>query len=50
MDSTEEVRGALVVASGNGTELLEPGEKVLDQMPSLVQVFILGAWDLAVGL
>lgn len=47
MDLTAEVRGALVVVGGKSTELLQPGEKVFDQMPRLVQVFIIGAWDLS---
>ena len=31
------------VASGNGAELLELGEEILDQMPGLVEVFVKGA-------
>src|SRR5215208_6241397 len=37
----------LVIAGGNGPELLELGEKVLDQMPGLVEVFVKGARRLA---
>src|SRR3954470_15069113 len=33
----------LVVAGGNGPELLELGEEGLDQMPGLVEVFVKGA-------
>jgi hypothetical protein len=36
-----------VVASGNGPELLEPGEEVLDQMSGLVEIFDKGAGRLA---
>jgi hypothetical protein len=37
IDSSEEVAGGLVVAGGDGAELLEPGEEVLDQMAGLVR-------------
>ncbi len=37
----------LVVSGGNGPELLELGEEVLDQMPGLVEVFVKGARCLA---
>lgn len=42
-DSAEEVGGARVVAGGNRAELLESGEKVLDQVPCSVQVFVVFA-------
>lgn len=48
MDSAEEVGGALVVACGNSTELLEFGEKVLDQVPCSVQVFVVFAGGLSI--
>ena len=36
IDGSEEVAGGLVIAGGDGAELLEPGEEVLDQMARLV--------------
>ena len=39
----EEVAGGLVIAGGDGTELLEPGEEILDQMARFVEVAIVGA-------
>ena len=39
----QEASCGLVVASGNGPELLELGKKVLDQMPGLVEVCVKGA-------
>src|SRR3954462_5262874 len=38
-----EKRRVLCVAGGNGPELLELGEEVLDQVPGLVEVFVKGA-------
>lgn len=43
MNGTEEVASGLVVARGNSPELLEPGEEVLDQVASLVQVPVIFA-------
>ena len=43
MDAGQEASCGLVVAGGNGSELLELGEEVLDQMPGLVEVFVEGA-------
>ena len=40
MDSGEEVLGGFVVAGGNGAELLELGEEILDQVPGLVELAI----------
>ena len=47
MDGAEEVAGALVVAGGDGPELLELGEEGLDQVPGLLEVFVEGARCLA---
>lgn len=38
-----------VVTGGDGAELLEPREKVLNQMPSSVEVLIVVAWGGSVG-
>src|SRR3954451_24206780 len=43
VDAGQEASCGLVVAGGNGPELLELGEEVLDQMPGLVEVFVEGA-------
>jgi hypothetical protein len=50
MDCAEEVHGALVIARGDGPELLELDEEVLDQMPRLVEVLVVEAGLLAVAL
>ena len=50
MDGTEEVASALVIAGGDGPELLQLGEEVLDQMTRLVEVTVVGARLLAVAL
>src|SRR3954466_1431861 len=42
-DVGQEASCGLVVAGGNGPELLELGEEVLDQVPGLVEVFVKGA-------
>ena len=47
MNAGQEASCGLVIAGGNGPELLELGEEVLDQMPGLVEVFVEGAWCLA---
>ena len=47
MDAGQEASCGLVVAGGNGPELLELGEEVLDQVPGLVEVFVKGARRLA---
>src|SRR3954453_18274375 len=39
----QEASCGLVVAGGNGPELLELGKEVLDQMPGLVELFVKGA-------
>ena len=41
MDGGEKITSGLVIAGGNGSELLEFAEKILDQMPCLVQVFVI---------
>ena len=43
VNAGQEASGGLVVASGNGPELLELGKEVLDQMPGLVEVCVKGA-------
>ena len=43
MDASEEVDGTLVVAGGDGAELLEPAEEVLDEVALLVELAIVGA-------
>jgi hypothetical protein len=44
VDGGEEVAGGFVVASGDGPELLEPGEEILDQVAFLVEVAIIVTW------
>ena len=43
MTAGQEASCGLIVAGGNGPELLELGKKVLDQVPGLVEVFVKGA-------
>ena len=43
MNAGQEASCGLVVAGGDGPELLELGKEVLDQMPGLVEVFVKGA-------
>ncbi len=43
MDGGEEISGELVVARGDGAELLELTEEVLDQMARLVEFFVVRA-------
>lgn len=43
MDGPKEVAGGLVVSRGNGPILLQACEKVLDQMPSLVEIAVIFA-------
>ena len=43
VDAGQEASCGLVVAGGNGPELLELGKEVLDQMPGLVEVCVKGA-------
>src|SRR3712207_6021972 len=47
VNAGQEASCGLVVAGGNGPELLEFGEEVLDQMPGLVEVLVKGARCLA---
>ena len=47
MNAGQETSCGLVIAGGNGPELLELGEEVLDQMPGLVEVCVKGARRLA---
>ena len=48
MDGAEEVASGLVVAGGDGTELLELGEEVLDQVPCFVEMPVIIALVLPV--
>lgn len=41
MNSGEEVSGGFVIARGDRSELFEFGEEVLDQVTSLVEVFVI---------
>jgi hypothetical protein len=50
VDGTEEVHRPLVIPGGDGPELLQPGEEVLDQVACLVEVTVVGARLLAVAL
>ena len=50
MYGAEEVARSLVVACGDGTELLEFGEEILDQVARLEQVSVIVAAYLPVGL
>src|SRR3954449_2724660 len=43
VNAGQETSCGLVVAGGDGPELLELGEEVLDQMPGLVKVWVKGA-------
>ena len=47
MNAREEVSRGLVVAGGNGTELLEPGEEIFNQMARLVEFTVIVARELA---
>ena len=47
--SSEEVSGGFIVAGGDGAELLESGEEVLDQVAGFVHVFVKGAGNFSVG-
>ena len=45
MNGAEEITSSFVVTSGDGTELLEPGEKIFDQMARPIQVPVKGTLD-----
>ena len=49
MDGGKEVALGLIVTGGDGSELLEPGEEVLDQMASLEEVSIVIAAGVPIG-
>jgi hypothetical protein len=49
MDGGEEVGPGLIVTGGDGSELLEPGEEVLDQMAKLEEVSIVIAAGVPIG-
>ena len=49
MDGGKEVLPAFVVACGNGSELLEFGKEVHDEVAGFVEIGVLGARRLAVG-
>ena len=50
MNSAEEIPFGLVVSGRDSPELLEFGEEILDQVASLVEVAVVVAGNLAVGL
>src|SRR3954447_24287725 len=50
MDGAQEVGGPLVVAGRDRPVLLQLGEEVLDQVARLVEILVVGAGVLAVGL
>ena len=50
MDSGKVVSGGLVVAGGDGAELLEPAVEVFDEMSGLVHLFVERARGFAVAL
>ena len=43
MERGQEVPGGLIVTRGDGAELLDPTEEVLDQMTSFIQHFVIGS-------
>ena len=43
MDGCEEISGGFVVPCGDGAELLEFCEEVLDQVPGFVEVAVIGS-------
>ena len=49
MDGGEEVAGGLVVARGHGTELLEFGKEILDEVTRLVDVLVVVAGQSAIS-
>ena len=49
MNCGQEIRGGLVVAGGDGTELLEPAVEVFDEMAGLVHVLVERTRGLAVA-
>ncbi len=49
MDGRKEILPAFVVAGGNGSELLEFGKEVLDEVAGFVEIGVIGARGLAVG-
>ena len=46
---TEEVSGGFVIACSNSAELLEFEEEVFDQMPGLIEFFVVLTWLFPVG-
>ena len=49
LDCGQKVAAGFVVTGGDGSELLEPGEEILDQMTCLEEVAIIVAADLPMG-
>jgi hypothetical protein len=49
IDGGKEVLPAFVVPCGNGSELLEFGKEVLDEVTGFVEIGVIGARRLAVG-
>ncbi len=50
MDCGQKVARRLIVAGGNGSELLKFGEEILDQMPRLISVAVELPGLAAIGL
>ena len=42
MDCSKEVASGFVIAGGNGTKLFKFGKEILNQMPRLVQLLVIG--------
>ena len=50
MDCGEEISGGFVVACGDGSELFELAEEILDEMPRFVYLLVERPLDFAVPL
>src|ERR1039458_3893573 len=50
MDRGEKISGGFVITCGDGSELLELAEEILDQMARLVYLLVEGSVDFAVVL
>ena len=48
MERGQEVPGGLVITCGDGTELLDPTEEILDQMTRFIQLFVICSGTLSV--
>jgi hypothetical protein len=49
MNASKEVSGCFLVARGDGSKLLELGEEVLDEVACLLDVLVVGPFNLPVG-